>query len=222
MLDLISLLRRGAAPPAGIAIALAVALAGCSGTTYGTGTTPGAQTVQDLAGIALLSGHKREPIDYGPRPKVVLPPAAAQLPAPGADQTASTTPPNWPNDPDLTAARIKADTAAREASGAPLPTLKLPTSALADADKGGNLSGPTTRATTSAPLSAEDQVKVKKLFADARGNSQLDANGKPVRRYLTDPPVDYRVPDPNAPVEFDATTTKKKKFHWFWQKDDSN
>ena len=191
-------------------------LAGCSGTTYGTGTTPGLQTVQDLVGIAALSPAKREPIDYTPRPKVVLPPTVAALPPPGTADAA--TPADWPHDPDAAVAKIRADTAAREASGAPTPQLKLP--AGPPPATGSNVmvsshvqgDGPGT-------LTADEQAKVKKLFADARGGVAFDANGNPVRRYLTDPPPDYRVPDPTAPVEF---TPKKKKFHWWWQKQDDS
>ena len=68
---------------ASLTAVLALALAGCqSGMTYGTGKSPGMQTLEDLAGIAALSGEKKEPIDYTPRPKVVLPPTVAQLPPP--------------------------------------------------------------------------------------------------------------------------------------------
>jgi hypothetical protein len=227
MMDLISPTRRAATRLAGIALVVSTfALAACSGTTYGTGTSPGVQTVQDLAGIALLNGPKKDPIDYQPRPKVVLPPSASQLPDPAAENSASATPPNWPVDPDLAAAKIKADAAARDAKGEPLPTLKLPASALASPDDNSANTLPAVRTSRSGlappPTTAEDSAKAKKLFADARSNSLgVDANGNPVRRYLTDPPVDYRLADPNAPVAFDASV-KKKKFHWFWQKDDDN
>ena len=197
------------------ALAATLVLAGCSGTTYGTGTSPGLQTVEDLAGIASLSSAKKDPIDYQPRPKVVLPPEMAALPAPTTADSTTTVSADWPNDPDALRAKIRADAAAREASGAPTPEFKLPpgstpTPALANSRD------------SDAPLTPEEQAKVKKLFADARGGLAVDANGNPIRRYLTDPPPDYRVPDPTAPVAFDPATTKKKKFKWWWQTGDGN
>ena len=90
---------------------------------------------------------------------------------------------------------------------APPPTTKLSRGGLID----------------NTQLSAEQSQQMRKAFADAKSTMSLDASGKPVRRYLTDPPVEYRQPDPTQPTEF---TEKKKKFHWWWQKkddqDDSN
>jgi hypothetical protein len=61
------------------------------------------------------------------------------------------------------------------------------------------------------------QEAAKKMFADARGAVAVDENGQPVRRYLTDPPSEYRMPDPTAPVEITAKPAPKKKFKWWWQ-----
>ena len=52
-----------------------------------------------------------------------------------------------------------------------------------------------------ATPTAEEQAGAKKLFAEARGAVAVDENGQPVRRYLSDPPSEYRVPDPTAPVD---------------------
>jgi hypothetical protein len=201
--------------------AAAVALlAGCSATTYGTGVDPGLQTIKDVAGIAMLGGDKKPPIDYEPRPKVVAPPqgAAAPLPPPGTETASATNTPNWPNDPDAQAAKLKADVAAREARGeAPAP-LNLPVGSYQDPSP-----PPTTRTSRSnlvnnTPLTAEQHAAVTKAFADAKGSLAVDASGHPVRKYLTEPPTEYREPDPTQPVTF---TEKKKKFHWWWQKQDN-
>jgi hypothetical protein len=228
---------RGLAVAGGLLGAAAVLLlSGCSGTTtYGTGVNPGTQTIKDIAGIAMIGGNKKPPIDYQPRAKIVAPPAAADaaLPPPpsgngtqtaaaGADGGAAN-PPNWPNDPDIAAAKFKADVAAREARGEPAPALKLPAGSLPPPAP-----PPTTKLSRgglidNTQLSAEQSQQMRKAFADAKSTMSLDASGKPVRRYLTDPPVEYRQPDPTQPTEF---TEKKKTFHWWWQKkddqDDSN
>ena len=219
---------RGLAAAGGLCgAALAILLSGCSDTTtYGTGVNPGTQTLKDIAGIAMMGGGNKPKIDYEPRAKVVAPPpaAAASLPPPAASsqgtQTAAASdgvanPPDWPQDPDLAAAKFKADIAAREARGeAPAP-LKLPASSTPrdfPSATTGHDGEPIQQTYT-----AEQKAKIKKAFADAKGSLAVDANGKPVRRYLTEPPPEYREPDQTQPVAF---TEKKKKFHWWWQKQD--
>ena len=202
-------------------VAAVALLAGCSATTYGTGVDPGLQTIKDVAGIAMLGGDKKPPIDYEPRPKVVAPPqgAAAPLPTPGMETASASNSPDWPNDPDVQAAKFKADVAAREARGEAAPALKLPEGSYSQPS-----TPPTSRTTRSGlvestPMSADQSAQARKAFADAKGSLAVDASGKPVRKYLTEPPAEYREPDPTQPVTF---TEKKKKFHWWWQKQDSS
>lgn len=196
-----------------VVIGLALALGAC--TTYGTGTSPAVQTVEDLAGIASLSASK-EPIDYKPRPKIVAPPSTATLPPPAdGARVATATPGNWPVDQDAKVAAFQADVAAREKTGQPLPKVKLPSARDESA-------GPVPIAAERDP-SAEAMPKpggnkeAQKLFADARASVAVDENGKPIRRYLSDPPPDYRIPDPTAPVEIVDKPAAKKKFKWPWQ-----
>jgi hypothetical protein len=188
---------------------LGVLLAGCNATTYGTGKSPGMQTLQDLTGMSAL-GQKDEPIDYRPRPKVVAPPNVASLPPPGSDTQQNAA--NWPNDPDKLKAKVIADADARAASGNNVPykfskgTVTTDQLHVAPAGTG--------------KMSKEDIAKARAAFVAAKGNVVFDANGNPVRQYLTDPPSEYRVPDPTAPLEADADALKKKKkkkFKWWWQ-----
>lgn len=177
------------------AVVMAFALGGCvSGTTYGTGVSPGKQTVDDIVGLVSLGGSKeKSKIDYEPRPPIVAPPASASLPTPG-EASSSATAANWPKDPGTT---TPGDVAAIPVSTA-RPT-KL---------EGGS-------AAEAAALAHMKYGKQQaKLYADAKASAdlQLDANGNPIRRTLSDPPPAYRVPDPNAPEEFEAP--KKKKW---WQ-----
>ena len=208
--------------------AFALALGACNETTYGTGTSPGAQTLQDLAGIADFGGQQQEPIKYHARPGVVAPPPGAPLPPPGSDQASVAA--NWPTDPDAEAKRFKAEVAAREKFCAEFtnknlpecrdPGFRLPPSeqATASREPSPTLLNMNVDPGDAAHSTAAQDEQAKKLFADARGTIAVDANGKPVRRYLTDPPSDYRVPDPNAPVEIDnKPATKAKKFKWPWE-----
>lgn len=199
----------------------AIWLAGCgSSMTYGTGKSPGLQTVEDLAGIVALSGKKQEPIDYAPRPAVVAPPSTASLPPPGdREQTAVAA--NWPQDPDEFRRKMKAK---REAGSSPIgpgfgqaqsandPKFSLPDRDTPDESGVDNRVAPGYH-----PKTEVNPTQAKKLFADARRarSGSVDANGNPVRKYLTEPPVEYREPDPTAPTEIAANDKpKKKKFSW--------
>ena len=192
---------------AGLLLAgVSLAVAGCqSGMTYGTGTTPAIQTVQDIVGIAALSNEPKEPIDYQPRPSVVTPPVVGQLPPP-IDKSQTQMAANWPNDPDVLRAQVRADAAAREASGEATPFFRTP-------------AAPEVKpmVPTDRPWTKEETAQVQKAFADARAIQAVDENGNPVRRYLSDPPVEYRMPDPNAPVDIAEKPKPKRKFKWWWE-----
>ncbi len=196
-----SIHRLAALPTIGI---LAGLLAACSGTTYGTGVSPEAQTMTDLMGIASLSGNKSAPIDYRPRGNIVAPPNTATLPPPGSATTtvaSAETDPNWPKDPDLEARQRKA---AKDASfGQPSPNFVLPAgqTSIGNAQTGAN------------NYDAQRRAEGKQAWLDMHKSKagSLDANGNPVRKYLTEPPVAYREPDPNAPMS-DPPKAKMKKF----------
>ncbi len=205
---------------------LAMGLAACDQTTYGTGTPVGMQTIQDLAGIADLGPSKQGPIKYTARPGLVPPPPGTPLPPPGSDQQAVAS--DWPTDPDAQAARLKQETAAREKFCADYvnknrpecldPGFRLPSSAQADASRQPsptllNMNVDPAKAALGTP---EQDALATKLFAKAKGAVAVDENGNPVRRYLADPPVSYREPDPTAPVVFDKKPAKKK-WRWPWE-----
>ncbi|MEO8667725.1 MAG: hypothetical protein ABI399_04360 [Bauldia sp.] len=180
---------------------VALSLAGCgSAMTYGTGTTPGVQTVEDIAGIVSLSGKKKDPIDYSPRAPIVAPPSTAALPPPGSRTYASAE--NWPKDPDeLRRTMVKRQEDASRYGG----TYEAPKFATPVSQGGG-----------AAPQRKLTNAEIKKAFADARSNKagSVDAEGRPVRKYLTEPPASYREPDPNSPVDVTEKPKKKKKSWW--------
>jgi len=203
--------RRSAAKAVAAAASLGalLGLAACSN-TYGTGTSPGMQTIQDLTGIVSIAGKKQEPISYAPRPDLVVPPSTAVLPPPEVDD--STANANWPKDPDTAQAGIAGGAAGTGGTpnqywvGGKAPDANL---SIAAAD---SINSPT--------LTPDQLAAAKKAMAEARGNTvAFDANGNPVRKYLTDPPVDYRLPDPTQPIDPVTPVKKKKKFLW-WTIDD--
>ena len=188
----------------GVLVGVALALSAC-GTTYGTGTNPGAQTVKDLTGILSLgAGGKSGPaIAYGPRPAIVTPPDTSSLPAPGSGETVQ----NWPTDPDVAAREQQlANANQRSDSGTALvdPGFRLPKQKVVVVNEES-----TTQDDELLALTGNKDEK-QTLFATAKGGAagQVDANGNPVRSALTEPPAVYRVPDPTAPEEFAATSKR--------------
>lgn len=201
---------------AGLSAAAALALAGCNSVTYGTGTTPAMQTLKDVTGIVDIKPAEQPNIAYAPRPKVVAPPpdAAATLPPPGSDVAnsdgaAGPLPADWPKDPDKEYAKFKADVAAREKAGKPLPKITVVPGTPPPGDPA--ISNPTGR-----PLTKEEQDKVRKAMAEAKGLVAVDENGNPVRRYLSDPPSAYLAADPESTVDVNAIPDKKKKKKKGW------
>lgn len=196
---------------AGIVLGAAAALSGCaSAVTYGTGTSTTMQTVSDLTGILTLSGRKNEDeIAYEQRPGLVQPPTN-NLPAP-EDQ--SVTAANWPQDPDVIAARQRA--ANREAERTMSET------EFAQRDPGINLPPQPRREAPrredGVALTAAQEVQLAG-GADPLGaarstrSGSLDEQGRPVRRYLTEPPVEYREPDPNAPTTIADKPEQRRGF----------
>jgi hypothetical protein len=208
---------------AGAALAaLGLALAACSQTTYGTGTAAGMQTLEDLSGLVSLGSPDKEAINYQPRPKIVAPPPGAPLPPPGETTTVAAA--DWPVDPDLQSKQFKAQVAAREKACAENktdyyckdPNFSLPAKPASDQPVPFS-NDPEKDAQKEAMSTPEQNARAKKLFADARGNVAVDENGNPIRRYLSDPPPDYRVPDPTAPVEIDNKPAIQKKWKWPWE-----
>jgi len=100
---------RKLAPSFGVVVI--AGLAGCSGTTYGTGISPEEQTIKDVMSLASLGSEEKPPIDYKPRGGIVAPPST-NLPPPvdSSTKTAAVTAedPNWPKDPDVEARERKA------------------------------------------------------------------------------------------------------------------
>ncbi len=189
----------------GVVVGAALALGAC-GTTYGTGVNPGAQTVKDLTGmLSLGAGGKNGPaIAYEARPPIVTPPSTASLPPPGSGETVQ----NWPTDPDVVAReQMLAKANQRSDSGTALvdPDFRLPKQKVDVVNEES-----TTQDDDLLALTGANKKSQQKLFATAKGGAagQVDADGNPVRTALTEPPPEYRIPDPTAPEEFEAASKR--------------
>lgn len=184
-----------------------VVLSGCvGGTTYGTGVSQEVQTVKDLSNILSLK-KKRNTIDYASRSDIVVPDQKT-LVEPQVPQSSQATP-DWPESPEQRIARIRAE--AEEANGGSLSQQV----AFANQDK--DLpAAPTKKILKSAPLGQGvpniscdpdgiimrrcSDSEIRAAVLDVRRKERYSGTGVTQRRYLTEPPVEYRTPATSAVV----------------------
>ncbi|MGB7286510.1 MAG: hypothetical protein WBC71_06225 [Salaquimonas sp.] len=193
-------------------------LSGCiGGTTYGTGVTQEAQTVQDLSNILSLKRKKNNNIDYSSRPDLVVP-EQRQLVEP-VDKQDTAQDPNWPETPEQRVARIRAE--AEEANGGSL-TEQI---RFANQEKDFRSTQPKGRL-KAAPLGqgvpniscdpdgiimrrcTSNEIS-KAVRAVRKKESGVSDGTVTARRYLTEPPVEYRTPASTA-VSGDAGYTEEE------------
>ncbi len=191
----------------GILVGLALALGAC-GTTYGTGVNPGTQTVKDITGMLSLGGggNNGPAIAYEARPPIVTPPTNTSLPPPGTGATVQ----NWPTDPDVMArqqqiANANKRTTTETGNALVDPGFRLPKQKVDHVPEESR-----TKDAELLALTGNTKKEQQTLFAKAKGGAAgaVDANGNPVRTALTEPPPDYRIPDPTAPEEFEAASKR--------------
>jgi hypothetical protein len=193
-------------------LGIALVLSACNRTTYGTGVGTGRQTIDDISNMFALGGKKREAIDYTPRAGVVKPPTTASLPKPGSAPVEDSG--DWPKDPD------EADRA-RKAAALAAADKRDPVTAAGynqgyDLPKVARKKADPKEKDSAAELAEYESLRknAKKIFSSAT-ELPRDENGKVIRQTLTEPPSDYRDPDPTAPQEFGGKKKKKKKW-WQW------
>jgi len=177
-------------------VASGLALSGCmSSPTYGTDKTSGEQLVGDLSGAFSLVPEKKAPIDYKPRPNLVKPAPGQKesLPVPQDDivQTASN---QWPESPEQRRARIRASATANQDNrfyeSEVINDLPTQTSASANTFVSDKFDP-----RENARMAREQSPEVKKRLAQSKQGSPN------TRRYLSEPPLDYRVASANAPQD---------------------
>ncbi len=174
-----------------IALASLLGLAGClGGNTYGTGVTQEAQLLSDVAGLVTLgSRDKKEQINYSARPDLVRAPDGTVLPQP-VDNVASADG-SFPVDPEERRAALLAgaDTTAEGSSltveGVERPAIAKP-ELIGDLDRDGGID-----------IRKQKVARERVLAARKRARG---ATGSGARRYLTDPPIEYRTPAESAAV----------------------
>ncbi|MQW87350.1 hypothetical protein [Sinorhizobium saheli] len=152
-------------------MAAGLVLSGCiGGPTYGTDKTAGEQLMDDLGSAVSLAPPKRDPVKYQPRPSLVLPPKEQQtaLIQPQQSLANRETNPAWVESPEEVRQRLREE---------------------ADANKDNpNYVSPLAKASANGrQLSAKEQ---QEAYREARKIEQGAYSDK--RRFLSDPPLEYR------------------------------
>lgn len=181
-----------------VGVCLAALVAGCgamsgcmSSPTYGTDKTSGEQLFDDIADIGSLSAAtpKENTVKYPPRPGLVVPPPGGRETLTQPQQSlASSDNPNWVESPEEARKRLVAD---------------------ADANKNSaNYRSPLVYSDSHA--TQQTQAQQTAAYREARKNQ--DGTYIDQRRYLIDPPAQYRqVADPAALNDLGTPESKKEK-----------
>lgn len=174
-------------------VASGLLVAGCMGApTYGTAKTATAQLTSDLSGMFSMKPKTNPVGEYRPRPELVKPASAKELPAP-QDKVANASNPDWPESPEARRARINTDASANQENNLYEP---LVVNDLAVSSK---LSGKT-------PEEIQDELSRPMSNSESKAQTtevnrrKVEANqGLPTRRkYLSEPPLEYRMPAQTA------------------------
>lgn len=176
----------------------ALALAGCS-PTYGTGTPATVQLLDDVSSAASIQPQQNTDIEYRPRPGLVPPPQEGALPPP---QTSVAETERWPESPEETRARLRAEAAATGGSALAANDPNLPGAGADAVSVGGAANGPPPPGSLSDPRS-------RQRFLDAQQVARASSPSE--RNYLSEPPLEYRRPAETAPVGDLGETERTKQ-----------
>jgi hypothetical protein len=205
------------------ALVASLALGGCvASPTYGTDKTAGSQLLDDVSNLAALGPKKRNQIAYSPRPELVRPAdgKTPQLPAPQNNVVAENNA-AWPESPEARRKRIR-DTATANQNNPNFTPEVENDMALAKSEQNKSDYGVFgDKAPKVVPHGANDQG------AEFRARKLASTAGSPTtRRYLSEPPLEYRAPAPTAATddlgedeakkerERKAAARKDKGFSW--------
>ena len=205
-------------------VASGLALSGCmSSPTYGTDKTASAQLVGDLSNALSFSPPKRDPIDYKPRPDLVKPAPGTRgnLPAP-QDSITQTASAQWPESPEQKRARLREE-ASKNFEDTNFQAQIVddvqpdPVAVRRALEESGSSHPP-------RPDGGKDVARRGEVNRRLVENRQGDPT---TRKYLSEPPLDYRVAASSAPQgdlgedeykkerRLKRQATKKSRDGWF-------
>lgn len=201
-------------------------LAGCQSPTYGTGTRADVQLMEDVTNAIALAPPKREKITYNPRPELVQSGDKSILPPPQTSVAEGN--PAWPESPEQTRARIRAEADANANNPNFRPEVSAAVgddatiSAVPKKPVGSTVGRRAERIDQEGGRYAGGGTGLKKnplrIFAGKEAkreeiNQALTEQGQkpPTRPYLSDPPVQYQEAAATAPVNDIGEDEKTKE-----------
>ena len=162
-----------------VAIGPMTLLAGClSSPTYGTGTRSDVQLLEDVGNILALGPKETETIEYQPRPALVQPKSTDALPAPQTS-VISQAGGAWPESPEQRRARLRDEATANQNN--PLYRSSIVNTGLGQVNNNSEL----TRAEQAERF---------------RAGRAIQSGGYAERRFLSDPPSEYKQPAQTADI----------------------
>lgn len=177
---------------AGISFAC-LALSACTSPTYGTGKSASEQLLDDLGNATSITGDQtKRNVKYNPRPGLVVPAQARaeQLAQPQQSLANRETNPQWPETPEEARERLRAEAEANKDN----PNYRSPLLA------GNGTNGQMTE--------TQKWEAFRKAKTDAQGGTVVNTN---TRKYLTDPPVEYRNVSQDQLADLGEPELKKEK-----------
>ena len=168
--------------------------AGCmSSPTYGTDKTANEQLVEDVSNILQPMPKPKPGIAYKPRPDLVRPASTRDLSLPQPQESvASVENPDWVESPEQQRARLRKEIA--ENDGKPGYVSPIAPDVVVSGAVDSN----------AAPYDEKGRLKpgeLQRQGASTRAKIAAANQGNPTsRRFLSEPPLDYRVPAADAPV----------------------
>ncbi|MDH6264679.1 hypothetical protein M2360_000060 [Rhizobium sp. SG_E_25_P2] len=166
---------------------IGLAASGCMGPTYGTGKSSNEQLFDDLGDAISLKPQKQPDLAYQPRGQLVKPANVSALVEPEKN-IASKDNPQWVESPEELRKRLRNE-------------------ADANANNSSYRSPLAVSVTDGKTMSPEQQAAA---FREAR--KIQDGRYSDQRRFMSDPPLDYRrVDDPSKLTDLGTPETKKEK-----------
>ncbi len=180
------------AAPQGLVLAVAIAsLSGCMGSpTYGTDKPADQQLLEDITGVLSLAPKNDQRIEYKPRPELVKPASLSTLPPP-QDSVITASNPDWPESPEQRRARVRAEaTANRDNLDFSPEVVDTRTSTAPAAVR--NARGDVVDTFNGNGKQTREEFN-RRIAENKQGSATS-------RRYLSEPPTEYRKPAETAPV----------------------
>ena len=175
-----------------------LALSGCmSSPTYGTDKTAGTQLVEDLSNAFTFAPTKKDKIDYKPRPTLVKPAAGQReaLPVP-QDNITQVAGSEWPESPEQRRARLRAEATEHQDD----PTYRAQIVDDIQADPVAWKEALRESGSSHPPPPGKGLANSAARRAEIARRSAEGKQGSPTtRKYLSEPPLDYRVAADTAP-----------------------